>query len=215
KRFIYTCIQYIDIQERKIFMAVGNTPIGKMVIDIDLNTSKLGSSTSHLQRQMKMVNSAMRANLAGLKDSGKESDRLSTKIDSLTKKEKIQTAVVAEAEKKYNDLVATKGANSKEAEIFANSLNKEQAKLREVTNQLKELQREQKVMNSGWTKLGNGLGSVGGQLTSLGGGIKSLGSTLTSSITTPILGAVTAAGGLTTALGFKRLVGIDTARAKL
>ena len=43
----------------------------------------------------------------------------------------------------------------------------------------------------------------------------SAGSTLTKAITVPLLGATTAIGGLIGALGFKRLVGIDTAQAKL
>lgn len=196
-------------------MAAGNSPLGSMIIDISLDTSKLGKSTSHLSRQMKIVNSAMRANLSGLKENGTESDRLSTKIDGLNKKQKIQTAVVEEAEKKYNDLVKTKGAGAKETEIFANTLNKEQAKLRDYTSQLKEMERQQKVMNSGWTKLGNGLGSVGSQLTSIGGGIKSVGSSLTRSITAPALGAATAVGGIVTAFGWKRLVALDSAQAQL
>lgn len=43
----------------------------------------------------------------------------------------------------------------------------------------------------------------------------SVGKTLTKSITLPVAGAATAIGGLVGALGFKRLVGLDTAQAKL
>src|SRR5690625_1041025 len=46
---------------------------------------------------------------------------------------------------------------------------------------------------------------------SLGG----LGKTLTKSITVPALGAATAVAGVVGALGFKRLVGMDVAQAKL
>ena len=47
------------------------------------------------------------------------------------------------------------------------------------------------------------------------GAFQKVGGTLTKGITLPILGATTAAAGLTTALGFKRLVGMDNAQAKL
>src|SRR5699024_9580456 len=181
----------------------GNTPLGRMLIDIDLDTTKLGSSTTHLQRQMRIVNSAMRANLAGLKDNSKESDVLSTKIDGLNKKQKIQAGIVEQTEKRYQELVKTKGAGAKETEAYANTLNREQAKLREVTNELKEMERQQKVMNSGWTKLGNSFGSLGSQLTSIGGSIKSVGSSLTRSITAPAVGAATAVGGIVAAFGWK------------
>lgn len=55
---------------------------------------------------------------------------------------------------------------------------------------------------------------LGKMLTSMGGTMQSAGKKLTSYITKPIGGAVVAAGALTTALGFKRLVGIDTARGQ-
>lgn len=193
----------------------GNTPLGRMLIDIDLDTTKLGSSTTHLQRQMRIVNSAMRANLAGLKDNSKETDVLGVKIDGLNKKQKIQAGIVEQTEKRYQELVKTKGAGAKETEAYANTLNREQAKLREVTNELKEMERQQKIVNSNWTKLGNSLNTAGSGLTTFGNGMKQVGGGLTRYITAPVLGAITAAGGLTAAFGWKRLVGIDNAKAQL
>lgn len=58
--------------------------------------------------------------------------------------------------------------------------------------------------------------SAGSRLaTSMANSMGSLGKTLTKSITLPAMGAVTAVGGLVGALGFKRLVGMDVAQAKL
>src|SRR5699024_3116172 len=111
----------------------GNTPIGNLLINLDLDTTKLGSSTTHLQRQMRIVNSAMRANLAGLKDNSKESDVLATKIDGLNKKQKIQQGIVEETEKRYQELVKNKGNGENETEIYDKIVKREQAKLREVT----------------------------------------------------------------------------------
>jgi len=45
--------------------------------------------------------------------------------------------------------------------------------------------------------------------------LSKVGSTLTKSITVPALGAATAVAGVVSALGFRRLVGMDEARAKL
>src|SRR5699024_469230 len=47
-----------------------------------------------------------------------------------------------------------------------------------------------------------------------GGNIAGVGKSLTKKITLPALGAASAAAGIPLALGFKRLVGIDTARAQ-
>lgn len=50
--------------------------------------------------------------------------------------------------------------------------------------------------------------------TSAGNTMQKVGGKMTNWVTKPILGATVAAGGLTAALGFKRLVGIDTARGQ-
>lgn len=59
------------------------------------------------------------------------------------------------------------------------------------------------------------VGGIANKWKSAGAQISGIGSSLTSSITKPALGAVGVVGGLATALGFKRLVGIDTAKAQL
>src|SRR5699024_3576291 len=51
--------------------------------------------------------------------------------------------------------------------------------------------------------------------TNISKSMNSAGKKLTKSITVPVAGAVTAIGGLVGALGFKRLVGLDSAQAKL
>ena len=73
-------------------------------------------------------------------------------------------------------------------------------------------------------KLGEGLSSsmvkaldlkaVGAKLSNLGGNIAGVGQQLTNNITKPAAVAAAAVGGITAALGFKRLVGIDTARGQ-
>lgn len=56
---------------------------------------------------------------------------------------------------------------------------------------------------------------AGKRLQSIGKSISNVGTQLTRSITVPALGAAAALAGLTLTKGFERLVGIDTARAKL
>ncbi len=58
--------------------------------------------------------------------------------------------------------------------------------------------------------------SAGGKIaSSLSNAMSSAGSKLTKAITVPVMGAATAVSGLVGALGFKRLIGLDTAQAKL
>lgn len=62
--------------------------------------------------------------------------------------------------------------------------------------------------------VGAQVSKIGDSLQSVGKGMQNIGSSLTNSITKPAVVAGAAVGGLVSALGFKRLVGIDTARGQ-
>lgn len=72
---------------------------------------------------------------------------------------------------------------------------------------------------SGFTRgmkdVDNNLKNAGKSMQNVGKSFSSMGSKLTKSITVPAMAAATALGGLTIGKGFARLVGIDTAKAKL
>ncbi len=71
----------------------------------------------------------------------------------------------------------------------------------------------QKAINPEATAAGKGAGTrIASSISKTMGNV---GSTLTKAITLPVAGAATAVAGLVGALGFKRLVGLDTAQAKL
>lgn len=77
------------------------------------------------------------------------------------------------------------------------------------------LESVQKAANSpGLTNSMARMSNMGASLQQAGGRVSSFGGTLSKAITAPALGAAAAVGGITAALGFKRLVGIDTARAQ-
>src|SRR5690625_5081114 len=59
------------------------------------------------------------------------------------------------------------------------------------------------------------LSNTGKNMSGMGRNLSNIGTQLTNKITKPAVAAATAVGGITLAKGFQRLVGIDTARAKL
>lgn len=56
---------------------------------------------------------------------------------------------------------------------------------------------------------------LGQSMKDIGGGLQGVGRSLTKYVTAPALGAAAAVGGITAALGWKRLVGLDTAKGQL
>lgn len=61
---------------------------------------------------------------------------------------------------------------------------------------------------------GDRMQAIGGQWKTAGSQISGVGTDISKKLTLPVVGATTAVGGLVAGLGFKRLVGIDTARGQ-
>src|SRR5699024_5373990 len=109
-----------------------------------------------------------------------------------------------------------------EAEKEAIDLNNAIAKYEEtgrqisqLTNEMNALERQQDIQGSGWYKTGDALENFGTKLGGVSQKAREVGGTLTKRITLPVLGVTTAVGGMVAAFGWKRLVGLDTAKAQL
>ncbi|MGI2282578.1 tape measure protein [Staphylococcus cohnii] len=79
----------------------------------------------------------------------------------------------------------------------------------------KEFQKAQAIDNSGFTKVGKSIQNVSSSLSGVSQKMVDVGSGLTNKITKPALVAGGAMAGITAKLGFDRLVGLDSAKAKL
>lgn len=81
-----------------------------------------------------------------------------------------------------------------------------------------QLARESTALHKVTTALpvvGERFKQVGGNISAFGTQVSGVGASLTRSVTAPALGAAGAVGGLVATLGFQRLVGLDSAQAKL
>ena len=191
-------------------------------IGLDLDTMKLDSGLTSLKSKMSLVNSELRNNLSAFDRGDKSVEKYQTRIDGLNKKLEVQKTVVDSAHKSYEKMVKEHGEGSKEAEKAARNYNHESAALNNLERQigqakreLKQFTQEQKIVSSGWTKAGDSLINFGSGLKSISDRTKDIGLDLTKKITMPAVGAASALAGITLAKGFGRLIGIDTARAKL
>ncbi|MEK0151635.1 tape measure protein [Tetragenococcus halophilus] len=115
----------------------------------------------------------------------------------------------------HADVVAEQGAGSKAALDYANEINRETDTLNMFQSQLQSVTDEYRNNYSVGGKLSNTFKSIGSGMQIAGDKMQSVGSSFTSHITKPAGIAAAAVGGLTAKLGFDRLVGLDTAKAKL
>lgn len=187
-------------------------------IGLDLDTIKIDSGLKDLKGKISLVNSEMKANMSAF-DRGKKSvGKYETQLSGLNKKLEVQADVTDKARTHYEKMVKEYGEGSKEAEKAAVAYNNQAAQLNNlkrhigrVTDEMEEFKRQ----NSTLYKTGDALTNFGSGLEKVSKKAMGVGKGLTKWITLPAIGVATALGGITAALGWGRLVGLDSAQAQL
>lgn len=185
-------------------MAIGGTPVGNMVIKVDLDSTGVEKSMTGLQRQLRSSNKAMGAQLSAFSRGEKSAAKYGVLIEGLSNRHRIQGQMVQEARKKYDEMVRTYGENSVKAQEAAQKLNEQIALYQEtgreldtVTAEYKEFQRVQDMQSKGWYKAADSMEEWGGKLKATGQVMDDTGKTLTKRVTMPLA----AVGGIATKVG--------------
>ncbi|HAR6454534.1 TPA: phage tail tape measure protein [Staphylococcus pseudintermedius] len=176
------------------------SPIGNMIIRVDLDGAGFNKGIAGLNRQMRMVSREMSANLSqfGRYDKSLEKSRL--KVDGLTKRQQLQTQKVKELKAQYNRLSAETGENSAKTQAAASKYNEAYAKLnlyerelQEATNEMKRMETQQRALNTSMGKLGAKLSSWGPKLQEIGRNMQSIGRSMSLYVTAPVVAGFGAA----------------------
>ncbi|EJO7112467.1 phage tail tape measure protein [Staphylococcus pseudintermedius] len=176
------------------------SPIGNMVIRVDLDGAGFNKGIAGLNRQMRMVSREMSANLSqfGRYDKSLEKSRL--KVDGLTKRQQLQSQKVKELKAQYDRLSAETGKNSAKTQAAASKYNEAYAKLnlyerelQEATNEMKRMETQQRALNTSMGKLGAKLSSWGPKLQEIGRNMQSIGRSMSLYVTAPVVAGFGAA----------------------
>jgi len=170
-----------------------NAEIGKLNVVVNLDSTGFQNGISQLNRQMKLVQSEFQLATAKLGNFGSSTDKLKLQADALTKQIEIQRQKVAALEAAYQQSVQTKGADAKATQDLAIRLNKAQAQLATMENELKKTTAELERQTSMWYKLSQSAQEVGENLKKVGDKIADVGKSLSTKITAPIVGLGTLA----------------------
>ncbi|MGY0692988.1 phage tail tape measure protein [Virgibacillus sp. FSP13] len=174
-------------------MATNGTPVGNMVIKVDLDSTGVEKSMTGLQRQLKSSNKAMGAQLSAFNRGEKSAKKYGVLIKGLTNRHRIQARMVEEARSKYQSMSKQYGKNSVKAQKAAQSLNEQIARYQEtsreldnVTAEFKEFQRVQETQSKGWYKVADGMDKFGGKLKATGRRMDETGQSLTRNVSLPL-----------------------------
>ena len=194
-------------------------------ISLDLETAKLDRSLSQVKRSFRDLNSSLKVNLNNFQYGEKSLESYRQASEDLTDAIKLQEKNVEELGDMWNELTQEQQQNSIEGSKIRQEYNKQvdilnlyKARLSDIQSELQNLEKANSSIGSMSQKLinyGNSLSSIGSNLTSFGEKTEQVGKSLTKKLTLPAVGAATAIGGMTAKLGFDRLVGLDSAQAKL
>lgn len=185
---------------------------------VDRNKSSYEALSKQYDDSTKSLDKAAK----GITDAEKSLDDLGHSTEATADDFVKAELALREAERAFADVNEEVSQNRKEmdnAEIALKRAETDYNKLaRSVdyyTQEMKEMHIEQIIANSAWTKSGDAVIGFSNQLERVSGMAVSVGNSLTRNITLPVAGIVTAASGVVAAFGWKRLVGVDNARAQL
>ena len=180
------------------------------------------SSYEALSKQYEVSTKTLDKAAKGITDAEKSLDDLGHSTEATADDFVKAELALREAERAFADVNEEVSQNRKEmdnAEIALKRAETDYNKLaRSVdyyTQEMKEMHIEQTIANSAWTKSGDAVIGFSNQLERVSGMAVTVGNSLTRNITLPVAGIVTAASGVVAAFGWKRLVGVDNARAQL
>ncbi|MEB5650166.1 tape measure protein [Mammaliicoccus sciuri] len=191
-------------------------------IDLSLKDMGIGRSITELKRSFRTLNSDLKVSSKNFEYTEKSTQSYKRRLEELDGAVKVATKNVSDLENEYHTVAEAQGHNSKQAQALRAEYNRQATELKflkdnlnDTTQEYKEFTKAQQIANSGWTKAGNGMTNISRGLDSVSSKLVSTGQSLTNNITKPAMVATGAVTALVGKLGFDRLVGIDSARAKL
>ncbi len=185
---------------------------------VDRNKSSYEALSKQYDNSTRSLDKAAK----GIADAEKSLDELGNSTEATADDFAKAELALRDAERAFADVNEEVSQNRKEmdnAEIALKRAETDYNKLaRSVdyyTQEMKEMHIEQTIANSAWTKSGDAVIGFSNELERVSGMAVTVGNSLTRNITLPVAGIVTAASGVVAAFGWKRLVGVDNARAQL
>lgn len=105
-------------------MASSGRPLGSMVIELDMTSTKFENSLKSIQNQFRLAKSEMKANLSVLDTTGTSYEKASSKVEELSKLMSVNEKQISALKDRYDTAVKTNGEYSDSAMKVANQLNK-------------------------------------------------------------------------------------------
>ena len=184
-------------------------------IDLSMRDMGVSKTLAAIKREFRALNSSLKLSSNNFKYGEKSASSYKERMNDLDRAIKVGTSNLDELEKQYKEVAQSQGANSAKAVRLQTEYNKQANAINAMKDEYGRLNKYYKENFSMAGRLSNSFRSIGSSMQGVGQKAQDVGSSLSSKITKPALAAGTAMAGITAKLGFDRLVGLDSAKAKL
>ena len=184
-------------------------------IDLSMRDMGVSKTLAGIKREFRSLNSSLKLSSNNFKYGEKSASSYKARMNDLDRAIKVGTSNLGELEKQYKQTAQSQGANSAKAVRLQTEYNKQANAINAMKDEYGRLNQYYRENFSMAGRLSNSFRSIGTSMQGVGNQAQNMGRSLTSSITKPALIAGTAMAGITAKLGFDRLVGLDSAKAKL
>jgi len=164
--------------------------IGNLRVNLSLDSGSFTKNIADANRRIKLLDSDLRAADAGFGTFGNSMDKLRSKSNNLTQQFQLQQGKVNELKRRYDELVRSKGADSKEAENMLIRYRKSYAQMQRVEQALQGVNHQIEQQSNKWNMLGRRASEAGQKMQDFGGRAQAAGSSIATSF-----GAATLAVG--------------------
>ncbi|KXA43063.1 peptidoglycan DD-metalloendopeptidase family protein [Staphylococcus simulans] len=183
-------------------------------VDVSMDTTKFEQGYANIKRSMATFNTVLKTTRNQLKYNEKTQEGFKNHMNNLKGTIENSEKNIEQLGKAYDSL-SEKQKQGVKGNQFISQLAKEQDNLRRLRNELHETEMTYASTFTTMGKISQSFKSIGNGLQGVGQKAQDMGRSLTNSITKPALVAGGAMAGITAKLGLDRLVGLDTAKAKL
>ena len=184
-------------------------------IDLSLNDMGISKKLADVKREFRSLNTSMKTSSNNFKYGDKSAKSYKDRMSELQGAVEGSSKRLDTLKKRHAEVVEAEGAGSKSALRYADEINREADTLNMYRDQLNRVTQGYRENFSVAGKLSKGFSSIGNGFKAVGNKAQSVGASLSSKITKPAVVAGTAMAGITAKMGFDRLKGLDTAKAKL
>ncbi|MEN3090706.1 MAG: peptidoglycan DD-metalloendopeptidase family protein [Staphylococcus pseudoxylosus] len=196
--------------------------IRSMRIEMSMKDMGIERTVANIKKSFNTLKSEVNSSNKEFTYGEKSIDSYKKHISQLEKAQEASEKNLKDMTREYHKVGDEQGYASDKALGLQKSITEQEKELHFLSRSLKQtnddlvkFKEAQRIENSPFTKVANQFKSVSESMGKVSTKMTDIGSSMTNKITKPALVAGAAMGGITAKLGFDRLVGLDTAKAKL